>query len=52
MKLLAGKTAVITGAAAPLSIGLAVAEVFVEHGARVALLDVDADVKERAARLG
>lgn len=51
--LLTGRTAIITGAAAPRSIGLATARLFAEHGARVALLDIDADgVAEAAASLG
>ncbi|MCB1806192.1 MAG: SDR family oxidoreductase, partial [Candidatus Competibacteraceae bacterium] len=39
--LLANKTALITGAAAERSIGLATARLFIEQGARVALLDID-----------
>lgn len=41
--LLAGRTAVISGAGRPQGIGRATAKLFVEHGARVALLDVDHD---------
>jgi NAD(P)-dependent dehydrogenase (short-subunit alcohol dehydrogenase family) len=44
--LLEGKTAVISGAASPRGIGLATARLFAEHGARVAILDLD----EAAAR--
>ena len=44
--LLAGKTAVISGAASPRGIGLATARLFAEHGACVAILDLD----EEAAR--
>lgn len=44
--LLNGKTAVISGAASQRGIGLATAQLFAEHGARVAILDLD----ERAAR--
>lgn len=40
--LLAGRTAIITGAASPRGIGLAIARLFAEHGARVAILDLDA----------
>jgi NAD(P)-dependent dehydrogenase (short-subunit alcohol dehydrogenase family) len=47
---LAGKTALVTGAASGL--GLAVAEVYCANGARVALLDIDGDgVEAQAARL-
>ena len=38
--LLEGKVAVISGAASPRGIGLATARLFAEHGARVAILDV------------
>jgi NAD(P)-dependent dehydrogenase (short-subunit alcohol dehydrogenase family) len=44
--LLDGKTAVISGAASVRGIGLASARLFAEHGARVAILDLD----EKAAR--
>jgi NAD(P)-dependent dehydrogenase (short-subunit alcohol dehydrogenase family) len=44
--LLNGKTAVISGAASQRGIGLATAQLFAEHGARVAILDLD----EAAAR--
>ena len=39
--LLEGKTAVISGGASPRGIGLATARLFAEHGARVAILDLD-----------
>ncbi len=48
--LLAGKTAVISGAASPRGIGLATARLFAEHGARVAILDLDGAAAEAAAR--
>ena len=44
--LLDGKTAVISGAASARGIGLATARLFAEHGARIAILDLD----EAAAR--
>lgn len=44
--LLDGKTAVISGAASPRGIGLATARLFAEHGARIAILDLE----EAAAR--
>lgn len=48
MTLLAGRTAVITGGAQ--GIGLATAELFVRHGARVVLGDVNLDAAEAAAK--
>jgi NAD(P)-dependent dehydrogenase (short-subunit alcohol dehydrogenase family) len=51
--LLAGKTAVISGAASPRGIGLATARLFAKHGARVAILDLDeAAARDAAAGLG
>lgn len=47
--LLTGRTAVISGAASPRGIGLATARLFAAHGARVAILDLDADAARRAA---
>lgn len=52
MKLLSNKVAVITGCAAPLSIGLATARVFAEHGARIALVDIDSEILARQEALG
>ena len=52
-ELLAGKTAVITGAATEDGIGFAAARLFAAHGARVALLDIDeAALAPRLAALG
>ena len=48
--LLKSKTAIITGAAAERGIGLATAKLFVEHGARTALLDVNGDGVSAAVR--
>jgi NAD(P)-dependent dehydrogenase (short-subunit alcohol dehydrogenase family) len=47
--LLADSTAVVTGAASPRGIGYAVARIFAEHGARVALLDIDGAAARAAA---
>lgn len=49
--LLNGKTAMISGAASARGIGLATARLFAEHGARVAILDLDAGGAEAAAAL-
>jgi NAD(P)-dependent dehydrogenase (short-subunit alcohol dehydrogenase family) len=43
MKLLEGKTALVTGAGSERGIGRATARLFTEHGARVLRTDVDAD---------
>ena len=48
MALLDGKVAFITGGAQ--GIGLAVARAFIEHGAKVAIADVQADVLAKAAK--
>lgn len=47
--LLKGKTAVISGAASPRGIGRATANLFAEHGARVAILDLDVAGAQKAA---
>lgn len=47
--LLSGKIAVISGAASPRGIGMATARLFAEHGARVAILDLDQAASEAAA---
>jgi len=47
--LLDGKIAVISGAASPRGIGLATARLFAEHGARVAILDLDEAAATAAA---
>jgi NAD(P)-dependent dehydrogenase (short-subunit alcohol dehydrogenase family) len=47
--LLAGKTAVISGGAGERGIGFCTARTFAEHGARVAILDLDAEASRKAA---
>ena len=47
--LLEGKSAVITGAASERGIGKATARLFAEHGASIAILDLDADNAQSAA---
>jgi NAD(P)-dependent dehydrogenase (short-subunit alcohol dehydrogenase family) len=47
--LLANKVAVISGAASPRGIGFATARLFAQHGARIAILDIDGPGAERAA---
>lgn len=51
MKLLEGKTAIITGAASPRGLGKAAADLFAQHGCRVAILDVDAAAADAASEL-
>jgi NAD(P)-dependent dehydrogenase (short-subunit alcohol dehydrogenase family) len=52
-RLLDGKIAVISGAASPRGIGVATARMFAKHGARVAILDLDATAaREAAASIG
>jgi len=50
--LLDGKTAVISGAASPRGIGLATARLFAEHGARIAILDLEEAAARAAAKPG
>jgi len=50
MGLLEGRFAIITGAASPRGLGKATARLFAEHGATVAILDLNADQAEEAAR--
>lgn len=47
--LLTGKTAIISGAAGRRGIGLSTARLFAEHGARVAILDLDESASKAAA---
>ena len=47
--LLKDKVAVISGAASPRGIGMATARLFAEHGAKVAILDLDKAASEKAA---
>jgi NAD(P)-dependent dehydrogenase (short-subunit alcohol dehydrogenase family) len=47
--LLSGKIAVISGAASPRGIGFATARLFAQHGAKVAVLDIDGVGAEKAA---
>ena len=49
MKLLDGRTAIVTGAASPRGLGKATARLFAQHGARVAVLDLDAGQAGAAA---
>ncbi|MEA5163005.1 SDR family oxidoreductase [Cereibacter johrii] len=49
MGLLDGLCVIITGAASPRGLGKATAKLFAEHGARVAILDLDAGAAEAAA---
>ncbi len=48
--LLEGKSAVISGAASPRGIGLATARLFAEHGARVAVVDLNEGAAQDAAQ--
>lgn len=50
MGILSGKFAVITGAASPNGLGKATARLFAEQGATVAILDLDLNAAEAAAR--
>lgn len=50
MSILSGKFAVITGAASKNGLGKATAKLFAEHGATVAILDLDQQAAEEAAQ--
>ncbi len=50
MKLLDGQTAIVTGGASPRGLGKATARLFADHGARVAILDLDQSQAESAAQ--
>ena len=50
MRLLEDKFAIVTGAASPRGLGKATARLFAEHGATVAILDLDAAAAEAAAK--
>ncbi|MDV4169355.1 glucose 1-dehydrogenase [Rhodovulum sp. FJ3] len=49
MGLLDGKFAIVTGAASPRGLGKATAKLFAEHGATVAILDLNAEQAQAAA---
>ncbi len=49
--LLKDRTVIITGAASPRGLGLACAQLFAEHGARIQILDVNAEAAEHAAAI-
>jgi NAD(P)-dependent dehydrogenase (short-subunit alcohol dehydrogenase family) len=49
MGILYGKSAVVTGAASPRGLGKATARLLAEHGATVAILDLDAEAARAAA---
>lgn len=49
MKLMQGKTAIVTGAASARGLGKATARMFADHGARVAILDLDEGKAQAAA---
>lgn len=49
-ELLQGRVAIVTGVAARRGIGFAIATLFARHGARVAVLDMDGDAAQAAAR--
>jgi NAD(P)-dependent dehydrogenase (short-subunit alcohol dehydrogenase family) len=50
MMLMQDRVAIVTGGASLRGIGWATAKLFADHGARVAILDLDGDAAQRAAR--
>lgn len=49
--LLKDKVAIITGAASPRGLGFATAKLFAENGARVIIIDIDAEASKKAAAM-
>ncbi|HGM5490191.1 TPA: SDR family NAD(P)-dependent oxidoreductase [Serratia fonticola] len=49
--LLKNKVAIITGAASPRGLGFATAKLFAENGARIVIIDLDAEASKKAAAM-